>query len=82
MIKIGKPDTERFNILVVGPSNIGKKHFLQLLLQKYGIQGDLTSKKLPKLGSERVFINHLSGFSIEAAEGNLDIHLYTSQGYG
>ena len=82
MIKIGKPEPERFNILVVGPSNIGKKFFLQMLLGKYQIPFEVCSSKKLSKQFGTVSINHLSGISMEAAEGTLDIHLYISQGYG
>jgi hypothetical protein len=78
LIKLGKQETERFNILVVGPNNIGKDQFLQLLLNKYGITFDCSIKQC---SSRKVTVNHTAAYRVETAECPLDIHIYNSQGF-
>ena len=81
ILKIGKPNTIRFNIMVVGETGSGKTTFLKTLFKAYCnseiIRNELNSKTI-----KTVKIEEIGCFILETEALDCEVHLFDSPGYG
>ena len=81
MLKLGRQDPIRFNVLVAGESGLGKSTFLETILQKYvAVPRLFLQKHHPP--HKTIQIEETGQFDIEGDGGLIQFHLYDSPGYG
>ena len=83
-INIGRNMPERFNVLVVGSSNVGKKSLAHALLSKYKATSlvDHATVAFKQFDSaRRVEVQHFHSFQTVSASGGLKFSLYCTSGY-
>lgn len=86
-INIGQHPAERFNILVVGPGNVGKKSLIYSLLSKFVSEGSLGGNDMAianknEYHDRKVHIKQYDFFQTASDSGSLHLHLYCTTGYG
>ena len=78
-INVGKPEPTRFNLLIIGESNLGKRTFLKSVLKKYN--QEITIKPT-EVEAESIKIEETCSFDVSSDTGDIHFHVYTSPGYG
>ena len=74
---VGKRPTLRFNMLIVGPSGLGKRTFLKTLFQAY-----VTSVSFTEATAQEITLFESMVFTVEGDTSNVEFHVFESKGFG
>jgi len=80
-LRLGKPHTIRFNIMVVGETGSGKTTFLKTLFKAY-CQNEIIRSELTAKTVKTVKIEEIGLFTLESEALDCEVHLFDSPGYG
>ena len=75
---VGRRPTLRFNLLIVGPSGLGKRTFLKTLFQSYVGKFDFTGDNTHKA----IVPNEFAVFNIDGDTSDVEFHVFESKGFG